>query len=372
MKLNRTLFIVLALLLANSAVFGQLRVPACDEGDELYQKGEFALAIKAFSTCLEFDKFNGFNYYNRGMAYLQLDINGRAIVDLEKAIELDEKFMPSYYALAEHYMDKGEEEKAINWMNRAIRIYPLLAYNFNLRGWIHFQFHNYPAAYKSFDKAIQLDSTYASAYNNRGSATYLSQNIADAHRNDLLAAKQDYLTALFFDPDLSEVYRNLGYIHIYLNELDTALYYLAIAAKRNPNDPMVPYYKGLVYKREGKISKALEGYNRAISIYNRLAGAYFERAEIYVRRRNWEEAKFNYQKALDFGRDTEKGRCYYGFALISAIKKKEGEMFKQLEKARKEGYFDSRINTLAFKKDSFFDSFRGKKEYKEFVKSILY
>lgn len=59
-------------------------------------------------------------YYNRGVEYVTLGMADRAIADLEKAIELNRKFGPSYGALGVAYLDKDNAPKAIEMFRTGI------------------------------------------------------------------------------------------------------------------------------------------------------------------------------------------------------------------------------------------------------------
>ena len=60
-------------------------------------------------------------YLNRAVAYNSLKQEGPAEEDLRKAISVDPKAMPAYYALSNFYMNKGDEKKAEETLRLAIQ-----------------------------------------------------------------------------------------------------------------------------------------------------------------------------------------------------------------------------------------------------------
>ncbi len=134
-----------------------------DEGIELLYKGEYSQAIEKFNqsialkndweisyfyraaahqalgeldeAMLDFTKAISINekmtdaYYNRAQIILTRkdipnpDIN-KAVEDLEKALELDPKFVDALFAMAAAYKKLGEYHKALEYLERLLQIEP--------------------------------------------------------------------------------------------------------------------------------------------------------------------------------------------------------------------------------------------------------
>ncbi len=341
----------------------------CTKGIESYAVKKYAAAIYHFTECLRYDKSNAHIYYNRGNAYLNLGNLDKGLKDLKKANKLDSEIALPYYALAVYHMSEREPEKALSWMDKGVNQFPEDPVFYNYRGWINFQIENYALSFKDFNKAIELDSMYASAYNNRGSARYKSQDIAEAHRNDLLMAKADYERALSLDPGLDYAYRNLGYIYYLLDELKDATQYLDHAHELFPHDPMVFYYRAQLQRKLGRIDLALADLDSALLLAPKLGGAYFEKALIRVEENKRDEAKDLFVKAAQVNSDYQ-GKSYVEIARFHARDGSLETMLEFLKLARQSGYFEHKGRHEKFLADSDFNQFRNESAYLVFQESL--
>lgn len=351
-------------------VLAQVEMPeSCSTGLEHYQAGDYETALEYFEQCVKADKKNAIARYNRGKALDALGQSNKALGDFKKAIKLDPAFIQPYYALAEYQLVQEEFDKATEWMTEAIEKNPHNPYTYNFRGWILLTAGKNNAAFKDFDYAIHLNPQYASAYNNRGSARYYMQDLAMASEKDLLLAKEDYLKALELQPGLNYVHRNLGCIYIYLNDFDTAHYYLNKALEEQPNDPMIYYFHGLIYQKQGVFKQALDEYDKAIDAFETLGGAWFQKGEIYYFQKNLKAARYNYKKCLELSPDYG-ARASYALAKVEARDFDKARMMEYLELAREEGYFIPLQRHQEFLNEKVFDPFRKDPAFKEFLDSI--
>ena len=83
----------------------------------------------------------------------------------------------------------GKHDKAIADLDKAIELDSNYALAYNNRGVAYGDMGEYNRAIADFDKAIELDSDYAVAYYNRGSMYLILQNWAKA-RSDLVFARE--------------------------------------------------------------------------------------------------------------------------------------------------------------------------------------
>src|SRR5215470_9394771 len=109
-------------------------------------------------------------YIGRGAAYLSKGDNDRAIADLTKAIEIDPKYAAAYNSRGNAYRDRKDYDQAIADHTRAIEIDPKYAAAYNNRGNAYRDKKDYDQAIADYTTAIEIDPKYAAAYNNRGNA----------------------------------------------------------------------------------------------------------------------------------------------------------------------------------------------------------
>src|SRR3989304_4310643 len=118
----------------------------------------FTLAIKAgdLSTQNLADAYN-----NRGFAYQTKGDNDRAIQDFNEAIRLHPNLAAAYNNRGNAYADKGDHDRAIQDFNEAIRLNPNLAAAYNNRGNAYADKGDHDRAIQDFNEAIRLNPNLA-------------------------------------------------------------------------------------------------------------------------------------------------------------------------------------------------------------------
>ncbi|MFC1539321.1 hypothetical protein ACFL6H_07850 [Candidatus Latescibacterota bacterium] len=164
---------------------------------------------------------------------------------------------------------------------------------------------DFQIALQLYQKAIDLDSTFALAY----------VMISDVHRffywyyydrnpERLAKSKKAVDTALEINPDLPEAHVELGmyYYHGYL-DYDRALEQFAIAQKIQPNNSDLLASIGYVQRRQGKFEQALFNIKKASELdplSNHLAS---QVAGTYSFLRNYPETERYYDRAISLAPD---------------------------------------------------------------------
>lgn len=91
--------------------------------------GDYDLAMLDYSKSVQINERMTDAYYNRAQITLtRKDISNpdvaKAVSDLEKALELDSKFIDAMYAMAAAYKKLGEYEKAVSYLDRLLELEP--------------------------------------------------------------------------------------------------------------------------------------------------------------------------------------------------------------------------------------------------------
>ncbi len=213
-------------------------------------------AIKDWDKSIELNPKNFSAYYSRGLLKLGLGDKNGACLDLSMAGELGKA--EAYDLIKKHcdlspvnaiefsafdYVKSAAQKEllgdyigSIQAYNKAIELDSNYVAAYNNRGIAKGNLGDYHGAIQDYNKAIELDSKYADAYNNRGNskrglgdtrgamqdynkATELNPNFADAYINtgntklvygDFLGAIQNYNKAIVLKPDYAYVYRDRG------------------------------------------------------------------------------------------------------------------------------------------------------------------
>jgi len=113
------------------------------------------------------------------------------------------------------YNNKGEYQKAVAVLDKAIELDPGFALAYNNRGWAYIELGQYEEAITDCDKAIEFDPDLALAYNNRG--------LAYVRLGQYEEAVADCNKAIELDPDLALAYSNRGMAYIELGQYEKAI-----------------------------------------------------------------------------------------------------------------------------------------------------
>lgn len=129
---------------------------------------------------------NAVAYYKRGKAYLSEVEYDLALIDLNKAIEINPYYSAAYLSRGFIYGEKKRDDLAIEEYSKAISIdssYPL-AYSY--RAYMYNKTGHYDLAIKDCDNAIEINPKYAKAYFIKGTAyenLRLYQKAIDTYRS---------------------------------------------------------------------------------------------------------------------------------------------------------------------------------------------
>jgi regulator of sirC expression with transglutaminase-like and TPR domain len=130
---------------------------------------------------------------------------------------------------------------------------------------------NYRGALAEFDRAIQLKSNYAAAYNDRGL-------LKEFKLNDIQGALSDYNRAIQSDAKYAGAYINRANLkEVRLNDYRGALVDYDRGIELNPNLAAAYYNRGELKQRMKDYRSALSDYNRAIQLDSEDAQAYGNR-----------------------------------------------------------------------------------------------
>lgn len=143
-----------------------------------------------------------------------------------------------------------------------------------------------------FNECLEVDSTYALAYLNRG-RIHLEWGIIEDALNDLDQA-------ILFDPSLGEAYFYKGYILFGKDSTGADARLFDQAIDNGFTEAWAYYFRGLINIREGKDAIALNDFNEAINQKADFALAYHERAGIKRRFGDLQGAHFDYKTAVEY------------------------------------------------------------------------
>lgn len=159
--------------------------------------GEYEKAIKDYSACIEVDTKNGEIYYERALAYMQLNKPEEAKSDLLKRISLTHKTPNnSYKNLAFLYDSTGDYENALKYYNYCLEDNPgHSAWKlYQRRANLYSKLESWQAAIDDYTRVLKINKLASGAYLKRGQA-YLKLGKLEQANQDIKKAKSmdDYV-----------------------------------------------------------------------------------------------------------------------------------------------------------------------------------
>ena len=212
-------------------------------------------------------------HHNRGKAYQAEGKYAQAILDYNRAIQIDPTVLDTYNNLGNAHQGVGDFDQAVSDYTKALGINPLNDVAYYGRGNALGAKHDFTRAISDFNKALELKPGNLNAYNDRGNA-YSGQGQYDQ-------AISDYTRALAIDPTDASVYFNRARAYQAKGDLDQALADYSKAIEIDPRNDVLYFSRASVWKDKGDFNKAIVDYTHSIEINPGNAGAYHNRAVAY-------------------------------------------------------------------------------------------
>lgn len=196
-------------------------------------------------------------------------------------------------------LDNGDEEAALKILNNTIKLEPVNAEIYSLRGVISHSLggiENWRAAIKDFTRALRINPEYVDAFYYRAYA-----------KDDLshyISAIQDYTYALQIDSNYTLAYYRRGRVHFQQRNYKNAIEDLSQAIRGSFEwgdvDPCEVYTcRGVAHSALENYEKASEDFSSALKINPHDAFAYEKQADNYVSSGDFKAGIESYRKSAD-------------------------------------------------------------------------
>jgi len=210
----------------------------------------------------------------------------------------------SYYVfLFQQFRDKGTLEgidlKLITPVIDSLKIKPQIEAKLNdagaylNRGVAYMQKRQFDQAISDFNKALEINPSYAEAYDNRGGA-YVAKGQYDL-------AILDFNKVLEVNPRNPGSYTNRGTAYMNKGMYDQAISDHTKAVEINPKFAWAYYGRGMVYSKKDQYDQAISDFSKALEINPRDAGAYYRRGRCYYFKKEYDNSWNDIKKAQDLG-----------------------------------------------------------------------
>jgi len=174
----------------------------------------------------------------------QTQDNAIKIKFLNEAIELNPKSDEAYQKLAISYYLKNNK-KALDCINKSLKINPLLIHSQYVKGVILFALKEFNKAKEIFEQLIEINSRYSKAI------IYLGHVFAE--RENFKKAIKYYEEAIKIEPQNSNIYNSIGITYKVLNDYEKAFDYIYKALELDPKEPYATGTLAEIYAEIGNL-----------------------------------------------------------------------------------------------------------------------
>ena len=282
-------------------------------------------AIQLLTDSIAMDSTDAHLYVSRAKAYFANEQIGQAMVDINKALQLDPNNVETYLLLADVYYTLGDQDNIASTLNRAAEVNSLDARPLVKLAELNLLQQNYNLAFGYVDKALGLSPYNPRAYFVKGMCFMAAQqDTANALKNFQLASEQD---ANFYDPveQISRIYavQEPPYALDFLRkaqqqfpDITTARYELALYLQshgepeeallhydtmlmQNPENYIVLFNKGYVnYVYLEDNQTALEFFNQALAVNPDYLDALYNKGRVLEQMGDYSQAMSIYKEVL--------------------------------------------------------------------------
>lgn len=191
-----------------------------------------------------------------------------------------------------------------------------------------------------FQKAVDIDSKYSTAYAGMSEAYALLYETHDKKSKWLEKAEETALKALIYDSSSSEAYSALGLAYYNKNLLDEALIAVQKAISFDPDNFFAYWIRGRLYRMKDRDAEAVIDFNKVLELNGNFHSAYGDLQMSYEKLEDKENLEKTIQQAALFYPDyllnnpeDARARQFYSFTLarLGRIKEAKVEMRKGIE-----------------------------------------
>ena len=204
----------------------------------------------------------------------------------------------AYRLVGEAYMAQGNYTAALREFLKAEKLYEKDHFLHFDMGLVYMQKKELDLAIDHFGKALKIKPDYAPALNNLGTAYLASENWDKA----IECFEELTRDLLYATPHFA--FTNLGFAYYQKKNYPLAEKYYLEALKIEPGFDLALRGLGRTFVAMGRITDAVEVFERAVRSSPRFAQLYFDLAPAYALLRNYPQAINTYEKVIELAPDT--------------------------------------------------------------------
>lgn len=194
-----------------------------EQGRKALSQGNPREAIESLNLAIEANDKNARAFNARGVAYFSLKDYTNALLDYERAAQLQPEWYQPYFNRGRLRVEQQDWEGALKDFTEAVGRQSDSSEVYANRGMVLYQLGRLPEAGHDFDRAIELKPTDATARFNRGNVRF--------RQRDYKGAVLDFEAAIRAEPTFGKAFHALGLARISLGQREVGCLNLKQADK---------------------------------------------------------------------------------------------------------------------------------------------
>lgn len=207
------------------------------------------------------------------------------------ALAADDVIWREHTHQARRFSKLGEQEKAIEEIDKAVELHPDYVDSYIQRAVIYKEGGNLFKAVSDYAKAVELRPDLPSVQYDFG------QTLRQLRMYE--PATEAYQRAIDLNPTMLEAYNNLGITYGELKQYEKAIEYFNKVVEMDPNYTKAYNNLGAVYGQLGEVDQAIDAFSRAIAVDPHYANSYKNLAMAYVQKTDVPRAMAALEKYLE-------------------------------------------------------------------------
>ena len=211
-------------------------------------------------------------YLRRATLYVEREQIGQAMMDVNKAVQLDPQNVDALLLLSDIYYLLGDEANITATLNHALEVDPFDTRPMVKLAELNLLLQNYNLAFGYIDNALKVNTYNPKAYFVRGMTYMAKQDTAMAMKNFLIAREQD---PAFYDPQ-----QEISVIYQAQNDPLTESFMRSMV-RQFPDHPVARYDLALFLQDNGAPEEALAHYDTLLMMQPANSRLLFNKGYVY-------------------------------------------------------------------------------------------
>ena len=240
-------------------------------------------------------------FNNLGMVYDGIGNLNKALLALERAVQINPTLSEARANLGNIYLKMGRIEEAIRQYQTALGVNPKDPKTHNNLANAYLEQGRLDSAIQAYRQSLELDPNFVDAHRNLAIAYYKQQKYDEAAAQ----LKQ----AMILKPGEAGLYSQLGDVYYQMGHYQESMAQFNKALGIKPDSAEANYGLGTCYNKLGMADDEIGAYKKALTIKPDMLGAMVSLGNAYFARKNFDAAIEQYNKAVKI--KPNDGRIYY-------------------------------------------------------------